>query len=141
MHKLALSLSLLTAASVAAAHAQQPAPPADHWLTMDSLVQQLALTPEQQKTTAGPHEKINAVMKEAAEKRAAMRQGMGGGPPSPEAREQFMAMREQFTAMQQTINEQYAAIRKLLAEPQQAKLDVLPKPSVAMQRGRRPPRD
>jgi Spy/CpxP family protein refolding chaperone len=140
MHKLALSLALLTAASVAAAHAQQPAPPADHWLTMDSLVQQLALTPEQQKTVAGPYEKINAVMKEAAERRAAIRQGMGGGPPSPEAREQFMAMREQFTATQQTIDEQYAAIQKLLTEQQRATFDALPNPSVAMRRGRRPPR-
>ncbi|MDH3290756.1 MAG: Spy/CpxP family protein refolding chaperone [Gemmatimonadota bacterium] len=141
MHKLALSLALLTATSVAAAHAQQPTPPTGNWLAMDSLVQELALTPEQQKAVAGPYAKINAVMKEAAEKRAAMRQGMGGGPPSPEAREQFMAMREQFTAMQQTIDEQYGAIQKLLTEPQRAKLDVLPKPSVAMQRGRRPPRD
>lgn len=138
MRKMVLSVALLTAAFAAVAHAQRPTPPADHWLTMDSLVQELSLTPEQQKTAAAPYAKINAVMKEAAEQRAAMRQAMGGGPPSPEAREQFMAMREQYTTMQQTIDEHYTVIQTLLTEPQRAKLDALPKPSVAMRGGRRP---
>lgn len=140
MHKLSLSLALITAASVAAAHAQQPTPAVDHWLTMDSLVQELTLTPEQQKTVAQPYTKINAVMKEAAEKRTAMRLSMGEGPPSPEAREQFVAMREQLAAMQTTIDEQYGAIRQLLTESQLVKLDALPKPSVSMRMGRRSPR-
>ncbi len=139
MHKLVVSLAFLTAASVAVAHAQRPGPPPDHWLTMDSLVQELALTAEQQKMVADPYKKINAVMKEAAQKRRALREEMRTEPVSPD--ERFRALPEAFAVMQATIDEQYALIRQMLTEPQRAKLDSLPKPSVAMRAHLQTPRD
>jgi Spy/CpxP family protein refolding chaperone len=61
----------------------------------------------------------------------------GGGPPSEEQR---AAMREKFEGLQKEIDVHYFALRALLTPEQQAKLDALPRPRVAMMGPRRPGR-
>ena len=143
MFAVALSSILL----VPAAFAQQPGmgrmgPPPDHWLTLDSLAQAVGLSADQRTKVAPHYDELNAVMKKAADRRTAFRQSMGGmmGQMTPEQRAAMRpkmdSMRTVMEGLQHEADEHYGAIRSLLTAEQQAKLDALPKPVVAM---RRPP--
>jgi len=129
--------SLFTSTPVLAQGRGQFPPPPDHWMTLDSLVEMVGITADQRAPVAEHYEQINAVMKEAAEKRAELRAGMAGGPPSEADRERMMAFREQITEMQGKVEEHLQAIRGLLTSEQQGKFDMLDKPQLVPQR---PPR-
>jgi hypothetical protein len=133
----ALALGVFLASPVLAQGPRGQAPP-DHWLTADSLSEAVGLTADQGPAVMEHYEKLNGLMKQAAEQRAKMREQMGAGPPSPEAREEFMAMREKFQAMQTQIDEHHQAIRALLSEEQRGRFDGLPKPQLMTGRRRRP---
>jgi len=113
-------------------------PPPDHWLTLDSVVQMVGVTEAQKPEVAKHYEGINTVLKKAAEERRKMGEQFmaGGGPPGPEQRQ---AMQSTFQKLQAELDERYAALRALLSPEQQAKLDALPRPRVAMMGGGRPP--
>lgn len=118
----------------------QPSP--DHWMTIDSLAQALALTADQRAKVTPPYTALNGVLRDAAALRRAMREQMRGSfqpgqPPSPEMRARMDSARAEFEGFQAEADEWLAAIRSLLAVAQQAKFDALPKPVVAM-RMRRP---
>jgi LTXXQ motif family protein len=119
--------------------------PPDHWMTLDSLSQALSLTPDQKTKVAQPYTALNGVMKDAAARRAALRQQMqaGGGSfvpgqePSPEMRARMDSVRAEMEGFQAEADEWHAAIRNLLTPAQQTKFDALPKPQLFF---RRPPR-
>lgn len=118
-------------------------PPPDHWMTIDSLAQAVGLTADQKAKVSQPYTALNGVMKDAAARRAALRQQMLGSfqpgqPPSPEMRARMDSARAEFEGFQAEADEWLTAIRNLLTAGQQAKFDALPKPVVAM-RMRRPP--
>lgn len=128
---------------------QRPQLP-DHWMTLDSLVSALGITAAQKPKIAGPYTALNAVLKQAADKRAAMRQRMGGqgGPGAPGGmqemtEEQRQAMRARMDSMRTELQplqeeaEMYlGGIRMELTPEQQTKFDALPKPVVVPQRRR-----
>ena len=126
---------------------QRPQMP-DHWMTLDSLVSALGLSAAQKPKVAGPYTALNAVLKQGADKRAAMRQRMGGGQGAPGGmqdmtEEQRQAMRARMDSMRVELQplqeeaEQYlAGIRMELTPEQQTKFDALPKPSIIPPRRR-----
>src|SRR5882762_2817878 len=152
MRRTALIVGLLALAS-AAAKAQTPTtgssgerrfqPPPDHWMTIDSLGQALALTPAQRAKVTPPYTALNGVMKDAAARRQAIRQQMmasgGGGftpgqEPTPEQRAKLDSVRAEMDGFQAEADQWYAAIRNSLTPAQQTKLDSLPKPQLAFRR-------
>jgi hypothetical protein len=142
----ALSTLLLLARPVAAQQGGPPVtPPADHWLTLDSLAVAIGLDPAQRTALADPHRALNALLKQAAAKRAELWRRYQGAPrPSqqdvtPETRARFDSVRAEFEAMQDEADQWYMMIRNLLRSDQLARFDALPKPMVSrrmmMQRG------
>ncbi len=131
-------LLLLAGPALAQGGDRQFQPPPDHWMTFDSLVAAVGITDAQKADVQHHYDGVNAVMKQAAEKRRARMEAMrsGGGPPSPEQREE---MRTEMEKLQKDVDTHYGELRSLLTPEQQAKLDALPKPSVGMMGGRRPP--
>lgn len=126
---------LLLAAPAVAQGGRQMQPPPDHWMTFDSLVAAVGITDAQKPDAQKHYDAVNAVVKQAAEKRRAlMSTMMGGGPPSPEQRD---AMRAEFDKFQADVDAHYGELRKLLNAEQQATFEALPKPTVRMMR--RPP--
>jgi len=128
-------LMLLAGPALAQGGGRQFTPPPDHWMTFDSLVAAVAVTDAQKADVQKHYDALNAVMKQAAEKRRTMREAMmgGGGPPSQEQRE---SMRTEMDKLQKDVDTHYTELRALLTPDQQTKLDALPKPQVGM---RRPP--
>lgn len=123
----------------------QRAQPPDHWMTLDSLATALGLTDDQRPKVTGPYNALNAVLKQGAGKRAAMRQRMmgGGGPGamqemSDEQRQAMRArmdsLRAELQPLQDEATQYLDGIRAALTPEQQAKFDALPKPSVLPQR-------
>ncbi len=132
-------LGLLLSTPAVAQGRGQFQPPPDHWMTLDSIVEIVGIAADQRAPVAEHYERINTLMKETAEKRAELRSGMAGGQPSQADRDKMMAFRDGLTALQETIDEHYHAIRGLLTDEQQAKFDESAKPRVAGQgRGQRP---
>lgn len=144
------------AALATSARAQGPGGPAgtgqraqlpDHWLTLDSLSGVVGLTAEQKAKVTGPYTALNAVLKQGADKRASMRQRLGGtGMVSMQdmTDEQRQAMRARMDSLraelqplQDESEQYYQAIRAVLTPEQQPKFDALPKPQVMppMRRG------
>ena len=126
---------------VAAQGEQRPAPPPDHWLTLDSLTELVGLTAQQRARVTEPYTALNAVLKQAANRRAELRaqfqrrQGGGqpGGPPpaaTPEQRARADSLRAEFQALQDEADLWHGAIRDLLMPEQQAKFDALAPPRV-----------
>ena len=114
-------------------------PPPDHWMTLDSLAQAVGLTADQKTKVAQPYNALNGVMKDAAARRAAVRQQMQGSfqpgsAPSPEMRARMDSVRGEMEGFQAEADQWYAAIRNQLTPDQQPKFDALPKPVVAMRR-------
>ncbi len=129
---------LLSAAVSTSVYAQGPAQgrraPADHWMTIDSLVAAVGVTDAQKADVTKHYDELNAVMKKAAAERQKVMGGMGAGErPS---QEQMQAFRTTLESLQTELDGHYKAIRGLLNADQQAKFDALPAPRVAM---RRPP--
>jgi Spy/CpxP family protein refolding chaperone len=114
----------------------------DHWLTLDSLSQVVGLTAEQRVRVADPYNALNGVLKQAADKRAALRGTMPRRVPpdemTPEQRQAMRArmdsVRAEFEPLQAEADEWHATIRNLLTPEQQAKFDGLPKPRVLPER-------
>jgi Spy/CpxP family protein refolding chaperone len=144
------TLALLAASLAAPAAAQGPggpggpAPLPDHWLTIDSLTQILGLSAEQRTKVSEPYNALNGVLKQAADKRAAMRGTMrrrGADEMTPAEREAMRArmdsVRAEFAPLQAEVDEWHAAIRNALTPEQQAKFDALPKPRVLPEMMRR----
>src|SRR6266508_6756562 len=147
MHRRMLVL-FLAVTSAAALRAQgrgmggQFQPPPDHWMTLDSLVQAVGLTADQKTKVAQPYNALNGVMKDAAARRAAVRQQMQGSfqpgsAPSPEMRARMDSVRTAMEGFQAEADQDVVAIRALLTPEQQAKFDALAKPQL-VRRG--PPR-
>src|SRR6266545_643574 len=116
-------------------------PPPDHWMTLDSLAQAVGLTADQKTKVAQPYNALNGVMKDAAARRAAVRQQMQGSfqpgsAPSPEMRARMDSVRGEMEGFQAEADQWVQAIRNQLTAEQQAKFDALPKPVLA--RPRRP---
>jgi Spy/CpxP family protein refolding chaperone len=147
----ALTVLSLALAAPSAALAQDPgaagaprrfqAPP-DHWMTLDSLSQALSLTAAQKTKVTQPYTALNGVMKDAAARRAAIRQQMQasggsfqpGQEPSPEMRARMDSVRAEMEGFQAEADQWVAAIRAALTPEQQAKFDALPKPVLARPR-------
>ena len=128
-------LMLLAGPALAQGGGRMMTAPPDHWMTFDSLVAAVGVTDAQKADVQHHYDALNAVMKQAAEKRRTMREGMmgAGGPPSQTQRD---SMRSAMEALQKDVDTHYNELRALLTPDQQAKFDALPKPQVAM---RRPP--
>lgn len=130
---------------------EPPAPPPDRWLTLDSLTTLVGLTAEQRGRVAEPYTALNAVLKQAANRRAALRaqfqrrQGAGapGAPgtpppaPTPEQRARADSLRAEFQALQDEADFWHGAIRDLLTPDQHAQFDALPRPRVLGEMRRR----
>jgi LTXXQ motif family protein len=121
---------------------RQFTPPPDHWMTMDSLTAAVGLTAAQKTKVTQAYTALNAVMKQAADRRAAIRGQMQGQftpgqEPTPEQRARMDSVRAEFEGMQEEANQWLGMIRAELTAEQQAKFDALPPPRVAM-RMRRP---
>ena len=122
-----------------------PPPPPDHWLTLDSLAAQVGLDAAQRRAVTDPYRALNAVMKQAALRRAELRKRFEGQPRpqspadvTPAMRARFDSVRAEFEGMQEEADQWYQMIRDQLRADQLARFDALPKPVVArrmMQRG------
>lgn len=126
-------LMLLAGPALAQGGGRQFTPPPDHWMTFDSLVAAVGVTDAQKADVQKHYDAVNAVMKQVAERRRAMRESMmgAGGPPSPEQRE---AMQAEMAKFQKDVDTHLGELRALLTAEQQAKLDALPKPRMGMRR-------
>lgn len=150
---LAVPLFAIAPGATAAQQGQAPPggrfqPPPDHWMTIDSLAQAVGLTTAQRGTVAEPYTALNGVMREAAGRRRALREGMQatmGGRSMQELSEaeraamraRFDSSRVEMEAYQAEVDMWYGAIRNLLGAEQLARFDALPKPVVVppMRRG------
>lgn len=126
---------------------QRFAPPPDHWLTLDSITQTVGLTASQRRAIAPAYTALNAVMKQAADRRAELRRQMVGEPRptspadvTPEQRARFDSVRVEFEGLQEEADQWYGMIRDALTAEQQVTFDGLPPPRVAprMRRGPNP---
>lgn len=147
--RLPAGLVLLFAATTVAAAAQTPpaspggqrrfAPPPDHWMTLDSLGAAVGLSADQRIKVTPAYTALNAVMKDAAARRQAIRQQMQsrsqpGQEPTPEMRARMDSVRAEMDGFQAEADQWLAAIRNDLTPDQQAKFDALPKPQLAFRR-------
>ena len=125
-----------------------PTPLPDHWLTIDSVATALTLSSAQRTNISEAYTALNAVMKEAAAKRQAVRDliqkemaGRTFADMSDADRARMRAIgdsvRPELEAMQAEADQWHAAIRSNLSPEQQAKFDALPKPVVFRQMMRR----
>jgi len=106
-------------------------------MTIDSLTQELTLTPAQRTKITPAYTALNGVMKDAAARRQAIRQQMQasggftpGQEPTPEQRAKFDSVRTEMQGFQAEADQWYATIRNNLTPDQQTKFDALPKPMV-----------
>ena len=146
-----VTAALLLAVIAAPAAAQTPpgreagprerrfAPPPDHWMTIDSLSQALNLTAAQRTKITPSYTALNAVMKDAAARRQAIRQQMQGSfvpgqEPTPEQRARMDSVRVEMEGFQAEADQWIAAIRNALTPDQLTKFDALPKPQLAFRR-------
>jgi hypothetical protein len=111
----------------------------DHWMTIDSLSQALGLTADQRTKVTPPYTALNAVMKDAAARRQAIRQQMQGSfvpgqEPTPEMRARMDSVRVEMDGFQAEADQWIAAIRNALTPEQQTRFDALPKPQLAFRR-------
>lgn len=115
-------------------------PPPDHWMTMDSLATAVGLDAAQRTAVGDPYRALNGVMKQAADKRAALRKRFEGQPRpqmgqlTPEQQALRDSVRAEMDELQSEADMWYGAIRTKLRPDQQAKFDALPKPVVAFRR-------
>lgn len=123
-----------------------PPPPPDHWLTLDSLTRIVGLDPAQRRAVSDPYTALNAVLKQAADRRAEMWRRFSGQPRpqspqelTPEQRARFDSVRAEFQGMQEEADQWYQMIRDQLRADQLARFDALPKPVVARRRMQRGP--
>jgi hypothetical protein len=140
-----LSLVLAAPAVAQTAQGEPPRrfqPPPDHWSTIDSLSQTLALTAVQRTKITPAYTALNGVMKDAAARRQAIRQQMQasggftpGQEPTPEQRAKFDSVRTEMQGFQAEADQWYATIRNNLTPDQQTKFDALPKPMVSRPMG------
>ena len=115
-------------------------PPPDHWMTIDSLSQALNLNADQRTKITPAYTALNAVMKDAAARRQAIRQQMQGRfvpgqEPTPAMRAKFDSVRSEMEGFQAEADQWVGAIRNALRPEQQTKFDALPKPQLARPRG------
>jgi len=143
---LAVPLFTLAPAATPAQQGPQPAglrlqPPPDHWMTIDSLAQAVGLTATQRGRVAEPYTALNGVMRDAAERRRAVREAMqatlAGRSPQELSEAERGALRARFDSSRAELEDYqaevdlwYGTIRNLLTADQRAKLDALPKPVV-----------
>lgn len=115
-------------------------PPPDHWMTIDSLGQALGLSAAERTKITPAYTALNGVMKDAAARRAQIRQQMRGSgftpgtEPTPEMRARMDSVRAEMDGFQAEADQWHAAIRNSLSPAQQAKFDALPKPQLAFRR-------
>lgn len=116
------------------------APPPDHWMTIDSLTQTLSLTADQRAKVTPAYTALNAILKDVAARRRALRERMQqdgsagsfvpGQEPTPEQRARMDSVRAEMEGFQAEADEWLAAIRGNLTPAQQTKFDALPKPQL-----------
>jgi len=143
MRRLFILATLTLVAIPALAQSPRFQPPPDHWMTIDSLSQTLALSAAERTKITPAYTALNGVMKDAAARRQAIRQQMQasgmqftpGQEPTPEMRARFDSVRAEMEGFQAEADQWYAAIRYNLTPAQQAKFDALPKPMVVRPRG------
>jgi len=123
-----------------------PPPPPDHWLTLDSLTTQVGLDAGQRRAVTDPYRALNAVLKQAADRRAELRKRFEGQPRpqspaevTPAMRARFDSVRAEFEGMQEEADQWYQMIRDQLRADQLARFDALPKPVVSRRMMTRPP--
>ena len=115
-------------------------PPPDHWMTIDSLSQALALSAAERTKITPAYTALNGVMKDAAARRAQIREQMRGSgftpgtEPTPEMRARMDSVRAEMDGFQAEADQWHAAIRNTLTPAQQAKFDALAKPQLAFRR-------
>ncbi|MSR05912.1 MAG: hypothetical protein EXR93_02395 [Gemmatimonadetes bacterium] len=101
-------------------------PPADHWVSADSLVKALGITDASVSAKVAPHlAEVDKILKTAADERAKMMGG--GGPPDPAVRQ---AMMGKMTEWQAALDGHYGAVRAALPAASQAAFDALQKPAL-----------
>jgi len=144
-----MNMTLMVIAGMALSQTPEPSgqrrfqPLPDHWMTIDSLSQTLALSAAERTKITPAYTALNGVMKDAAARRQAIRQQMQssgmqftpGQEPTPEMRARFDSVRVEMEGFQAEADQWYAAIRNNLTPAQQAKFDTLPKPMVFRSRG------
>lgn len=151
MRRTALPVLILARGAIApaAGRAQQGPPPGgvrfqpppDHWMTLDSLAQAVGLTAEQRGRVAEPYGALNGVMRDAAQRRRAMREqaqaSLAGRTPQDLSEAERAAMRARFDSArvemegyQAEVDMWHGTIRNLLTGDQQARFDALARPSV-----------
>jgi hypothetical protein len=141
-----LGVVLLATAPAAAQGPRGFQPLPDHWLTLDSLTEVLGLSAEQRTKVSEPYTALNAVLKQAANRRAQLRGSFQGRSPqemTPEDRQAMRvrmdSLRPEFENLQAEADEWHTTIRNLLTAGQQPKFDALPKPRVFPMRRQGPP--
>ena len=110
------------------------APPADHWLSADSLVKALGITDAAVAGKVAPHlAEVDKLLKAAADDRQKAMAAMqsGGAPPDRQA----MAAKNEEN--QKALDTHYGAIRAALPAANQAAFDALQKPALRRQGGGR----
>ncbi|HET8712851.1 MAG TPA: hypothetical protein VFM23_04120 [Gemmatimonadales bacterium] len=146
MRLLLRAVALLLLPALAAAQAapgpgmRRFQPPPDHWMTIDSLSEALGLNAAERTRITPAYTALNGVMKDAAARRAQIRQQMQasgftpGQEPTPEMRARMDSIRAEMEGFQAEADQWYGAIRNNLTPEQQAKLDALPRPQLAFRR-------
>ena len=119
-----------------AATAQDRAPFPDHWLTLDSLADALALSAEERAQVSGPYADLNAVLQQAVQRREELKEAFkttgrvsqmsAGDREALQAR--LTTVREEYEGRQAELERRFAAIRAQLTPAQQARFDALAKP-------------
>jgi hypothetical protein len=111
-----------------------PSPIPDHWLTLDSLTELLALTAEQRNRVDQPFAGLNALLQRAVQRREELIVAFRGPPVmqmTPEERQALLArleaVRIEYEGLQREADAWYAAMRASLSASQQARFDALPK--------------
>jgi hypothetical protein len=119
-----------------AATAQDRAPFPDHWLTLDSLSDALALRAEERAQVSGAYADLNAVLQQAVQRREELKENFrttgrvvlmsDGEREALKARLKTVA--EEYEGRQADLDRRFAALRAQLTPAQQARFDALAKP-------------
>jgi len=107
------------------------APPPNHWMTMDSVAQSLALTASEKTAIQPQYDSINAILMRAQAVRDSLRANM---QPGGDMRSAFAAARQLMQPLQEQEDALVKEIHGKISAAAAAKLDAAPPPRVLRQR-------